>query len=124
MSTDLVYDVLRKHEPGHILLEAAWNDAATGLLDIRRLGAFLNRIKGRIRHQSLDRVSPLSVPILLEIGREPVARLAREDLLRDAALELIQAASGPRPDTEGTDETGVTKPDGHARPEARTARRR
>ena len=39
MSTDLVYDVLRKHEPGHILLEAAWNDAASGLLDIRRLGS-------------------------------------------------------------------------------------
>jgi ATP-dependent Lhr-like helicase len=93
MSTDLVYDVLRKHEPGHILLEAAWADAATGLLDIRRLGAFLARIKGRIRHQSLSRVSPLSVPILLEIGKEPVARLQREDLLRDAALDLIRAAS-------------------------------
>ncbi len=39
MSTDLIYDVLLKHDPGHILLEAAWEDAATGLLDIARLGA-------------------------------------------------------------------------------------
>ncbi|MDX2307055.1 MAG: ligase-associated DNA damage response DEXH box helicase [Hyphomicrobium sp.] len=93
MSTDLVYDVLRKHEPHHILLEAAWNDAATGLLDIRRLGDFLRRIRGRIRHRALDRVSPLSVPILLEIGKEPVARLAREDLLRDAAEALIREAT-------------------------------
>ena len=38
MSTDLIYDVLRRHDPGHLLLEAAWADAATGLLDIRRLG--------------------------------------------------------------------------------------
>lgn len=93
MSTDLIYDVLRKHEPGHILLEAAWADAATGLLDVRRLGEFLARIKGRIRHRALLRVSPLSVPILLEIGREPVGRLAREDLLRDAAEALIREAT-------------------------------
>ncbi len=114
MSTDLVYDVLRKHEPGHILLEAAWADAATGLLDIRRLGHFLGRIKGRIRHQELDRVSPLSVPILLEIGKEPVAHLAREDLLRDAALNLIRAATEP----------GDIPIHGTPRPEARAARRR
>ena len=90
MSTDLVYDVLRRHDPGHILLEAARADAATGLLDIARLGNFLARIRGRIRHQSLAAVSPLSVPILLEIGREPVAPLAREDILREAADELIR----------------------------------
>jgi ATP-dependent Lhr-like helicase len=93
MSTDLVYNVLRRHDPGHILLEAAREDAATGLLDIARLGQFLARIRGRIRHQVLDRVSPLAVPILIEIGVEPVARLAREDLLREAAQELIAEAT-------------------------------
>ena len=92
MSTDLIYDVLRKHEPKHILLEAAWADAATGLLDIARLGEFLARLKGRIRHQALPRVSPLSVPILLEIGKEPVLGSAREALLRTAAAELIKEA--------------------------------
>lgn len=92
MSTDLVYDVLRRHDPGHILLEAAWADAATGLLDIARLGQFLARIKGRIRHQSLNRPSPLSVPILLEIGKEPVGLKAREGLLREAAELLIAEA--------------------------------
>jgi ATP-dependent Lhr-like helicase len=70
------------------LLEAAWADAATGLLDIARLGDFLRRIDGRIRHQPLDRVSPLSVPILLEIGKEAVAGFAREELLREAAAEM------------------------------------
>lgn len=92
MSTDLIYNVLHRHDPGHILLEAAWEDAATGLLDIARLGQFLARARGRIRHQALDRVSPLAVPILLEIGIEPVGRLTREDLLREAAEELIAEA--------------------------------
>ncbi len=92
MSTDLIYDVLRRHDPGHILLEAAWADAATGLLDISRLSDFLARIKGHIRHQPLERVSPLAVPILLEIGKERVHGAAREDMLRSAAAELIAEA--------------------------------
>ena len=92
VSSNLVYDVLRQHDPQHILLEAAWADAASGLLDISRLGSFLRRIKGRIRHQSLSSVSPLAAPILLEIGREAVHGAAREGLLRDAAEELIAEA--------------------------------
>jgi len=92
VSTDLVYNVLRRHDPGHILLEAAWEDAATGLLDIARLGQFLARIRGRIRHQALDGVSPLAVPVLIEIGVEPVGRMGRDDILRDAAEELIAEA--------------------------------
>ena len=93
MSTDLVYDVLKKHDPGHVLLEAAWADAATGLLDIARLGDFLRRIKGQIRHQALSCVSPLSVPILLEMGKEPVAGLGREDALREAAEAMMRDAT-------------------------------
>lgn len=92
MSTDLVYDVLRRHDPGHVLLEAAWADAATGLLDVARLGEFLSRIEGRVRHVALPHVSPLSVPILLEIGRELVALSAREHVLREQAEALIREA--------------------------------
>lgn len=93
VSTNLIYDVLRRHDPGHVLLEAAWADAATGLLDIARLGDFLRRIQGRIRHQTLTRASPLSVPILLEIGKEAVAGFAREELLREAAHSLMVEAT-------------------------------
>ncbi|MYG51002.1 MAG: ligase-associated DNA damage response DEXH box helicase [Rhodospirillaceae bacterium] len=94
-SADLIYNVLRRHEPNHILLRATRQDAATGLTDIRRLGDMLTRVQGRIRHQKLDKVSPLAVPILLEIGRESVAGEAVEDLLAreeglvaEAGLEL------------------------------------
>ena len=90
MSTDLVYDVLRRHQPDHILLEAAFDDAATGLLDIARLSDMLRRIEGRIVHRALDRVSPLAVSVMLEIGREPIYGAARDETLRQAAQELAQ----------------------------------
>jgi ATP-dependent Lhr-like helicase len=92
MSTDLVYDVLRKHQPDHILLRAARADAATGLLDIKRLSEMLSRVQGRIVHKSLDHVSPLSVPVMLEIGREKVYGEASDVLLAEAADELIKEA--------------------------------
>jgi ATP-dependent Lhr-like helicase len=94
ISTDLVYDVLQKHQPDHILLRAARHDAATGLLDIRRLGDMLARVQGRIVHKALDRVSPLAVPVLLEIGRETVYGEASDALLAEAADELVKEAMG------------------------------
>jgi ATP-dependent Lhr-like helicase len=92
ISTDLVYDVLRKHQPDHILLRAARADAATGLLDVRRVGEMLSRIKGRIVHKALDHVSPLAVPVMLEIGRESVYGEASEDVLAEVEAELVKEA--------------------------------
>ncbi|NLH79233.1 MAG: DNA ligase-associated DEXH box helicase, partial [Phyllobacteriaceae bacterium] len=92
-STDLVYDVLRGHEPDHILLQATRAEAAHGLLDVRRVADLLARAKGRIRHVALDRISPLAVPILTEIGREPVPGSAGEDMLAEAAEALMAEAT-------------------------------
>jgi ATP-dependent Lhr-like helicase len=92
ISTDLVYDVLRGHEPDHILLRAARADAATGLLDVRRLSEMLSRSRGRIIHKALDHVSPLAVPVMLEIGRELVQGEAGDVLLAEAAEELVREA--------------------------------
>ncbi len=92
ISTDLVYDVLRGHQPDHVLLRAARADAATGLLDVRRLGEMLSRIGGRIVHKALDHVSPLAVPVMLEIGREAVYGEAADALLAEAADELVKEA--------------------------------
>ncbi|MEP3275648.1 MAG: ligase-associated DNA damage response DEXH box helicase [Stappiaceae bacterium] len=94
VSSDLIYDVLRSHEPDHILLEATWDDAASGLLDIARLGTLLKRIKGKIDHAALDHVSPLAVPVMLEIGREPIHGEANEALLAEVEGELIKEAFG------------------------------
>ncbi len=92
MSTDLVYNVLRKHEPDHVLLRAARADAATGLLDVKRLGVMLHRIRGRIIHKALDRVSPLSVSVMLEIGRERVAGEGADEVLAEAEAMLLEEA--------------------------------
>jgi ATP-dependent Lhr-like helicase len=92
-STDLVYDVLRSHEPDHILLQAARQDAATGLLDVRRLADMLVRVEGRIVHKPLSRISPFAVPVMLEVGREPVfGASAVEAVLREAEEDLVRDA--------------------------------
>ncbi|GAA0545748.1 ATP-dependent Lhr-like helicase [Rhizomicrobium palustre] len=91
-STDLIYDVLREHEPDHILLQATYQDAATGLLDVARLGDMLKRVKGRIISRNLERVSPLAVPALLEIAKEMVAGEAQEEILRETEESLVADA--------------------------------
>jgi ATP-dependent Lhr-like helicase len=91
-STDLIYDVLRRHEPDHLLLRCARADAATGLVDVARLGQMLSRIKGRIRHASLDHLSPFSVPILLEIGKERTPGQFGDRILAEAEDDLIAEA--------------------------------
>lgn len=92
VNSDLIYDVLRTHEPQHILLRAAWDDAADGLIDAHRLSAMLRRIRGAIVHRALDQVSPLSVPVMLEIGRESIYGEAHDALLAEAADQLIDEA--------------------------------
>ena len=88
------YDALRKHEPDHILLRATRQDAAHQLADLKRLGDLLRRAKGRIDYRRLDRISPLAVPVLLEIGKERVLDGTAEDELLDiAAQELIEEAT-------------------------------
>jgi len=91
-SADLIYNVLREHEPDHILLKAAWADAAAGLLDVRRLSDALARIAGRIDYEALKQVSPLAVPVMMEIGREAVHGEARDALLEEASGDLIAEA--------------------------------
>src|SRR5690606_14410489 len=84
VNTDLIYDVLRKHEPDHILLRATRADAAGGLTDVGRIAGTLERIGGRVTNMALSRVSPLAVPVRLEIGRESIrAGTGEDDLLAE-----------------------------------------
>ncbi len=91
-STDLIYDVLRKYEPGHILLEAAWADARARMTDVGRLASLLDRAAETMLHVDLPRVSPLAVPVLVLIGRERVATGSADDaLLIEAEALAIEA---------------------------------
>jgi ATP-dependent Lhr-like helicase len=92
-STDLIYDVLRRHQPDHLLLRCARADAAAGLVDVARLGQMLARIRGRIRHVALDHLSPFSVPMMLEIGKERTPGSAAELILAEAEADLIAEAT-------------------------------
>jgi ATP-dependent Lhr-like helicase len=96
VNSDLIYDVLRRHQPDHVLLRATRADAAGGMTDLARIAAMLARIRGRIVHMPLSRVSPLAVPVLLEIGRESVRDTASEDeLLAEAEAIIAEAMEEP-----------------------------
>ncbi len=92
-SADLIYDVLKQFDPGHLLIQAAFIDAGEGYLDLRRLGDLLQRVRGKIIHCDLAFVSPFAAPVMLEMGRVPIHGDAQEAILLDAAA-LIEEASG------------------------------
>lgn len=94
-STDLIYDVLRKHEPDHVLIEAAWADARARMTDIGRLAGVLDRAGQEVRHVVLDRVSPLAVPVLVMIGRESLPQGKADDELLFEAEGLAGQAMRP-----------------------------
>jgi ATP-dependent helicase Lhr and Lhr-like helicase len=91
-STDLIYDVLRKYEPEHLLLRAAWEDARARMTDVGRLADLLDRAAGTMLHVDLPRVSPLAVPVLVLIGREKVTQGSTEDALLIEAEALAAEA--------------------------------
>lgn len=93
-SSDMIYDVLRRHEPDHILLKATRLEAARGLTDAERLRAVLEEARGRLRFTPLPRVSPLSIPLLLELGREGVDGAATTALLEEETARLLEEARG------------------------------
>jgi ATP-dependent Lhr-like helicase len=96
-STDLIFDVLTKYEPDHVLIEAAWADARARMTDVGRVGDVLDRAAQQVDHVRLDRVSPLAVPVLTMIGRENLPAGAADDLLLAEAETLAAAAmrTGP-----------------------------
>jgi ATP-dependent Lhr-like helicase len=96
VSSDVIYDVLYQHEPDHILIQATRRDASRGLLDIGRLGFMLRRIRKHIVHKPLDRISPLAVPVLVDIGKVRIDGEARDSAMADAADELLREALGTK----------------------------
>jgi ATP-dependent Lhr-like helicase len=91
-STDLIYDVLRKYEPTHLLLQAAWDDARARMTDVGRLAGLLDRAAETMLHVDLDRVTPLAVPVLTLIGREKVSTGSSDDHLLIEAEALAAEA--------------------------------
>jgi ATP-dependent Lhr-like helicase len=91
-SSDILYDTLRRHDPGHLLLDITREEATRGLVDFGRIEAMLDRVGTRIDHVALRRVSPLAAPLFLEPGRIPVHGSGRERLVSEAAQRLMAEA--------------------------------
>jgi ATP-dependent Lhr-like helicase len=94
-STDLIYDVLRRYEPDHLLIEAAWADARTRMTDVARIADVLDRAAREVDHVRLERVSPLAVPVLSIIGQERLPAGAADDALLEEAESLASLAMRP-----------------------------
>ena len=92
-SSDLIYDVLRKHESDHLLLKVAKEDSLRGLISIDRLGNFMQKIQDKIIFKRLNKISPLGVPLLLEINKETINRdEIKEYYLDEFEKELLKEA--------------------------------
>jgi ATP-dependent Lhr-like helicase len=85
-STDLIYDVLRRYEPQHLLLRAAWDDARARMTELGRLVRLVDRAAATMRHVDTGRITPMAVPLMVIVGREalPPGMQADESLLLQA----------------------------------------
>ena len=91
-STDLIYDVLRKYEPGHLLLTAAWDDARARMTELGRLARLVERAADQMIHVRASRVTPLAVPLMVVIGRESLPAGSADDALLIEAEALAAEA--------------------------------
>src|SRR5207237_8212802 len=78
-STDLIYDVLRRYEPEHLLLKAAWDDARRRMTELGRLVRLVDRAQGTMLHVETGRITPMAVPLMVIVGREALPPGAEAD---------------------------------------------
>ena len=95
VSSDVIYDTLVKYDPGHLMLDITRREAMRGLVDFDRIEEMIDRIRGRIELVRLTRLSPLSAPLMLEVGREKVAGSADERIIDETfgAAAMMEALS-------------------------------
>ncbi|MFL6801302.1 MAG: ligase-associated DNA damage response DEXH box helicase [Sphingomicrobium sp.] len=85
-STDLIYDVLRRYEPQHLLLRAAWDDARRRMTELGRLVRLVDRASATMLHVETERITPMAIPFMVIVGRQslPPGAEADETLLTQA----------------------------------------
>lgn len=85
-STDLIYDTLREHDPDHILLKVAREDAERELLDLTRLANLLIRYVDNATLVNLEKVSPMAIPIVLNVRSEQIKGAGAQAIIEQADL--------------------------------------
>jgi ATP-dependent Lhr-like helicase len=91
-STDLIYDVLRKYAPDHLLLRAAWDDARTRMTELGRLVRLVDRASATMVHVAAGRITPMAVPLMVIVGREAAPAGAADEALLIEAEALADEA--------------------------------
>ena len=91
-STDLIYDVLRKYEPDHLLLRAAWDDARTRMTELGRLVRLMDRAAATMVHVEAERITPMAVPLMVIVGREASPTGAADEALLIEAEAIAEEA--------------------------------
>ncbi len=107
-STDILYDTLRRHDPGHLMLRITRDEAGRGLVDFGRIEEMLARAAGRIDLVAAPHVTPLAAPLLLEMGRVPIAGRGEARLLAERARAILAEAGLAAPDPAPGREQGDT----------------
>ncbi|WP_415926402.1 ligase-associated DNA damage response DEXH box helicase [Ningiella sp. W23] len=85
-STDLIYDTLREYDKDHVLLRVTREDAERELLDLSRTADLLIRFDGAFDFKCLEKPSPMSIPIVLDVRSEQVTGAGTQALLEQANL--------------------------------------
>ena len=98
-SSSLFYEVFSKYDPQNMLLTQAQTEVLSQDLDIKRLAAALERMRGqRVEFVELKVPSPFALPLLVERFREKLSTEKLQDrlerMLRDME-RVAEEAEGP-----------------------------
>ena len=85
--------MLRRYEPQHLLLRAAWDDARRRMTELGRLVRLVDRASATMLHVETDRITPMAIPFMVIVGRQslPPGAEADEAILNQA--EALAAAA-------------------------------
>jgi ATP-dependent Lhr-like helicase len=91
-NSSLFFDVFREHEPEHLLLRQAYDEAFDVQLELPRMREALERI-GRQRKVLKDpgKFTPFAFPILVDRLREKLTSEQLEDRIRKMTERLEKA---------------------------------
>ncbi len=89
MSSGLFFDVFMEYEPGHLLIQQAFDEVLNIQLDEGRLRKSLQRIQGQdVILKDVDRFSPFAFPIFVDRLREKLSSEKLIDRVRKMQRQL------------------------------------
>ena len=92
-SSSLFFDVLRRYDPGNLLLSQATREVLERQLESTRMGVTLHRLAAsRVVVTEPKRPTPLAFPLVVDRNRDKVSSESLSDRIRRMQLSLEKAA--------------------------------